>query len=186
MKKIASFSFLLIIMLSFFTPVLAASVPAQTFPGNDANDYTPPEGCILYQIPNSDKEGSHTVNFDSDGNVDPDGPYSFTVMTGTIPGNEYTQVLSWSSNIPIYAVIVKGGTAFNLYQYEPSVRGDTDLVSPNNPSGPPTWILITNTIFQIISAILLGILVFLILLLLFGPYIGKYYKKSHKQKKAHT
>lgn len=241
MKRIATFSFLLLFMLSFFTPVLAASVPAQTFSGNDANDYTPPEGCIRYQIPKSDIKGSHTVNFDSEGNVDPDGPYSFTVTTGTIPGNEYTQVLSWSSNFPIYAVIVKGGDAFNLYQYDPSVRGDTDLVSPDNPSGnpadvshvsivicpdcfppqpptptptpeptatptpvpcpppcppcpcpprPPTWILIINTIFQIISTILLGILVFLMFLLLFGSSfnifgscIRRFHKKSRTPKK---
>ena len=224
-------------MLSFFTSVLAASVPAQTFSGNDANDYTPPDGCIRYQIQNSDMEGSHTVNFDSEGNVDPEGPYSFTVTIGTIPGNEYTQVLSWSSNFPIYAVIVKGGDAFNLYQYDPNIRGDTDLVSPDNPSGnpadvshvsivicpdcfppqpptptptpkptttptpvpcppcpcppgPPIWILIVNTIFQIISAILLGVLVFFMFLLLFGSRfnifgscIRRFHRKSRTPKK---
>lgn len=240
MKKVISFLALLLFVLSFYTPVLAASVPAQTFPGNDANAYTPPKKCIHYQIPNSDTEGSHTVNFDSEGNVDPDGPYSFTVTTGTIPGNEYTQVLSWSSNFPIYAVIVKGGDAFNLYQYEPNVRKDTDLVSPDSPSGnpadvshvsvvicpdcfppkpptptptpeptatptplpcppcppcpchpkPTTWILIVNTIFQIISTILLGVLVFLMFLLLFGSRfnifgscIRRFHKKSRGQKK---
>lgn len=137
MKRIASLIFLLLVVLSFYTSALAASVPPQTFPGNDANDYTPPEGCLHYQIPNSDTEGSHTITFDNDGAVDPSGPYSFTVTVGTLPGNDYTQVLSWSSNFPIYAVIVKGGNAFNLYQYDSSVRGDTDLVSPDNPSGGP-------------------------------------------------
>lgn len=136
MKRIVTFLSLLL-ALSLYVPVMAASVPAQYFPGNDANDYTPPEGCLHYQIPNSDEEGSHTISFDSDGLVDPDGPYTFTVVVGTLPGNEYTQVLSWSSNFPIYAVIVKGGNGFNLYQYDESVRGDTDLKSPVNPSGNP-------------------------------------------------
>ena len=32
---------------------------------------------------------------------------------------------------------MKGGPAFNLYQYDPSVREDTNLVAPINPSGLP-------------------------------------------------
>jgi hypothetical protein len=215
MKKFISFLSLLIFMLSFCTPALAAIVPAQTFPDNDAVDYTPPEGCILYQIPNSDIEGTHTVTFDDQGTASTDGSYIFTVVTGTIPRNDYTQVLAWSSNFPIYAVIVNGDDAFNLYQYDSTVRGDTDLLSlidslglpsdVNNvsivlcpdtfttdpalllPTGPQSSILIVNTIFQIISTILLGVMVFLMILLLFGSTynifgscISRFHKKSRK------
>lgn len=137
MKKIISLLFSILLMIFLCVPAFAASVPPQYFPGNDVNDYTPPEGCLHYQIPNSDEEGSHTISFDSYGNIDPDGPYSFTVTVGTLEETNFTQVLSWSSNFPIYAVIVKGGPAFNLYQYDPSARGDTNLVAPINPNGFP-------------------------------------------------
>lgn len=184
-------------MLCLCTSALAAtSLPVQTFPGNDVNDYTPPDGFIHYQIPNSSIEGSHTISFDNDGSIVSQGPYSFTVMIGSLPGNSYTQILTWISNFSIYAVIVNGDGAFNLYQYDPSFRADTDLVAPDGPLGDPdnvshvslvinpdalqidqaatlptglqTTILIINTIFQIISTILLGLLVFLMYLLLFG------------------
>ena len=129
----------LVTVLSLYSPVYAASVPPQTLPGNDSNpmDYEPPEGCIHYEIPNSGQEGTFTVNFDETGAVDPTGAFSFTVVVGTGAGEDFTKVLSWSSNFPIYAVIVKGGNAFNLYQYDTSVRGDTNLVSPDNASGQP-------------------------------------------------
>ena len=125
--------------LSMYTMVSAASVPPVTLPGNDSNpmDYTPPAGCIHYEIPNSGQEGTFTATFNETGAVDPAGAYSFTVVVGTEAGEDFTKVLSWSSNFPIYAVIVKGGNAFNLYQYDTTVRGDTDLVSPDNPSGHP-------------------------------------------------
>lgn len=218
MKKLVSFLSVLLFVLSFYTTALAASVPAQTFPGNDAEDYTPDEGCIHYQIPNSELDGTHTVVFNNEGTPNLDGPYIFTVITGTIPGNDYTQVLSWSSNFPIYAVIVNGEDAFNLYQYDPSVLEDTNLVAPigssglpNNishvsivicpdtfptnpaivlPTGSLSSILIVNTIFQIISTILLGILVFLMFLLLFGSTfkifgscISKFHMKSRRHRK---
>lgn len=138
-KLIALFGCMLVIVLSIYIPVYAASVLPQTMPGNDANpmDYTPPEGCFHYVIPNSNMEGSHTITFDENGFVDPEGAFSFTAVVGMEEGEEFTKVLSWSSNFPIYAVIVKGGPAFNLYQYDMSVRGDTDLVAPINESGMP-------------------------------------------------
>lgn len=138
MRKLISFcGCVLVILLSLYTTAYAASVLPQTFPGNDSNSYTPPEGCIHYEIPNSSEEGTHTVTFDETGTIDPNGAYSFTVVVGTEEGEDFTKVLSWSSNFPIYAVIVKGGNAFNLYQYDIDVRGDTDLVSPDNESGHP-------------------------------------------------
>jgi len=132
-------AFLLLAFLFSFMQVFGASVMPQLFQGNDSNpnDYTPPSGCIHYEIPNSGTPGTYTVKFNSSGQVDPSGNCSFTVTVGKQSGQSYTKVLSWSSNFPIYAVIVKGGNAFNLYQYPNTTREDTDLVSPNNASGKP-------------------------------------------------
>ena len=69
MKKYVSFLSLLLFMLNIYTPALAASVPAVTYTGNDAdpNIYSPPNGCIHYQIPNSDTAGTHTLIIDNQG-----------------------------------------------------------------------------------------------------------------------
>lgn len=72
-KYITILSCIMLTILSIYTTVNAASVPPETIPGNDSNDYTPPEGCILYEIPDSDLEGTHTVKFNAAGVVDPDG-----------------------------------------------------------------------------------------------------------------
>lgn len=139
-KIIASLGLFLLIISAFCTTVYAASVPPLTLPGNDSDsaDYTTPEGCIHYVIPDSNTEGAHTVTFNAAGAVDPSGPYIFTVVVGTEVGENYTKVLIWSSNFPIFEVIVQGGDAFNLYHYSTSIRSDTDLVAPNTPSGEPT------------------------------------------------
>jgi hypothetical protein len=108
-------------------------------PGNDSNSqqYTPPEGCIHYEIPGSATPGTYNVKFDDEGNVDTDGTLEFSITVGQENDEDFTKVLSWSSNFPIYAVIVKGGDAFNLYQYPSTARFDTDLVSPTNESDKP-------------------------------------------------
>jgi hypothetical protein len=198
MKKYVSFLSLLLFMLNIYTPALAASVPAVTYTGNDAdpNIYSPPNGCIHYQIPNSDTAGTHTLIIDNQGAINPDGSNLFTATIGTIPGNNYSELLSWSSNFPIYAVIISNGDVFNLYRYDTDYRGDTSLLSPEDASGLPTSIshvsivicpdtfstgqtsssldgtllafLIVNTVFQIISTIFLGILAFFLFLILFG------------------
>ncbi len=138
-KLLSTLSVILVLVVTVFTPVYSASVPPQTFPGNDSNpkDFTPPEGCIHYEIPDSGDVGTHTVKFNALGEVDPEGPFSFTVVVGQEQGENFTKVLSWTSNFPIRGVIVKGGPNFNLYEYGLTVRGDTDLVSPTNPSGDP-------------------------------------------------
>lgn len=200
MKKFLSFFIAILIIASLSSSASAAMVPPLTFPGNETNpdDYTVPEGCIIYQIPDSSTDGVHTISFNDEGEVDPNGSNTFNVTVGTFPGNEYTQVVSWNSTFPIYAVIVNGEDAFNLYQYDISIRGDIDLVSPIASSElpanvshvsivicPDTFptdqfclaqsqtntllpVLVVNIIFQIISTILLGILVFYMTLLLFG------------------
>ncbi len=96
----------------------------------------------------------------------------------------------------MFAVIVNGGDQFNLYEYNNAFREDSNLLSPIDESGLPanvnhvsilmcpealstdlslplqigrlSTILIVNTIFQVISTILLCILTLLTFLLLFG------------------
>lgn len=138
-----------LLMLLVCLPALAASVTPVRFDGNDSNpsDYTPPAGTIHYEIPGSGTAGTYTVHFNDQGQVDPNGACTFTVTVGTATGKNYTQVLSWSSNFPVYAVIVKGGNAFNLYQYPTTTRSDTDLVSPNNASGHPADVSHVSIVF---------------------------------------
>jgi len=45
--------------------------------------------------------------------------------------------VNWSSDLPITAVIVKGGPAANVYVYAPALLADSGLVSPVGPSGQP-------------------------------------------------
>ncbi len=136
-KFVKILSFLLFAMLSVNMVAFAASVEPQRFEGNDPDGYDYPEDCIYYKLENSNQEGTHTVKFDETGAVDPSGAYVFSVLVGTQEGEEFTKVLSWNSNFPIYAVIVKGSNAFNVYEYGTSVRSDTNLVSPVNASGRP-------------------------------------------------
>lgn len=120
--------------------VLAASVTPTEYPGNDANpnQFTPPAGSVRVTLPDSDQEGTHIYKFNEFGQLDPEGTDTLTLVVGTAPGTDYTQVLSWSwsGSSTLSAVIVKGGNAFNLYQYN-GQTSDTNLVSPNNASGHP-------------------------------------------------
>lgn len=130
---------MLIMALTIVTPVYGASVPPQTIPGDDSNpnDFQPSKGCIHHEISNSDNNGTHTIKFNTQGQVDPNGPFEFTIVVGTVQGESFTKILSWTSNFPVQAVIVKGGPAFNLYSYGTDVRGDTNLASPTIPSDNP-------------------------------------------------
>ena len=103
-----------LIILSCFS----ASVPAQRFEGNDANNYTPPEGCIYYKFPDlsEGETGTFSQKFNEQGEVDPSGSLEFS-YTIADSGNGYTQVSVWTSNFPIFDVIVKGGNANNLIDY---------------------------------------------------------------------
>ncbi len=140
MRKLLSILSVILVMAAMvFTPAYAASVPPQEFPGNDSNpnDFTPPEGCIHHEIPNSGNTGVHQIRFNEQGQVDPNGSLVFTVTVGQVQGEDFTKVLSWESNFPIGSVIVKDGDAFNLYAYGTEVRADTDLVAPDIPAGHP-------------------------------------------------
>lgn len=46
-------------------------------------------------------------------------------------------LVRWASTFPIGAVIVKGGPAANIYEYEPQANGDSGLAAPQVASGNP-------------------------------------------------
>lgn len=198
MKKFAYLISILLIIISLSTPALAASVLPQTIMGSaiNSNDYTPPDGYIVYQIPNSNADGTYIINFTSNGLANIDRDYTFTATIGTLPNNNYNQVLLWISNFPIYGVIVSGENSFNLYLYDTSIREDRDLVAPTNQSGfsdnisyiaiviPDNFsqalqttsltpvFTIANTILLLISIILLGIIIALLRFLIFGSQLN--------------
>jgi hypothetical protein len=100
--------------------VAAASVTPQVVSGNPS--------CVGL---------GYTYGFKPQPEPPPSGTY-------TIPGTSYTVTIDsdgtsfdWTSTLGIDAVIVKGGPAANVYRYTPESFGDTDLVSPNNPTTPP-------------------------------------------------
>jgi hypothetical protein len=63
-------------------------------------------------------------------------------LVGDVPDGLEVSIISdrsvtWSSDVPIVAVIVKGGPAANVYLYTPALFADSGLVSPVGPSGQP-------------------------------------------------
>jgi hypothetical protein len=136
------------IMVLVSVTAIAASVEPIEMPGNDIpnqDDITPP-GCVFYSFEDNSAPGTYTVEFNLSGEVEPGGPLVFTNTIGTAPGNEYTELLSWSANFPVYAVTVKGGPNYNLYIYD-TATNDTNLVSPTVGSGDPADVSHTSLIF---------------------------------------
>jgi hypothetical protein len=66
-----------------------------------------------------------------------DGTFSDGTLTVTIDVRDTAlgQVFDWSSNIGVDVVIVKGGSASNVYTYAPEATSDTGLHAPLNRSG---------------------------------------------------
>jgi hypothetical protein len=66
------------------------------------------------------------------------GTYSNGYLTVTMTVTDGTTI-DWSSNVGVDAVIVKAGSAANVYAYDPPAEsfGDTGLVTPDNSSGSP-------------------------------------------------
>jgi hypothetical protein len=73
----------------------------------------------------------------SDGSQNTPGTYDDGIVTVTWSFSAAPSTVNWESNLPVAAVIVKGGSGANLYDYEPPRLSDTNLVTPNNPSGGP-------------------------------------------------
>lgn len=61
-----------------------------------------------------------------------DGVYTDGTLSANLTKN--AGQVDWSSNIPIDAVIIKGGDNANVYNYTPNASSDTGLVTPTNPS----------------------------------------------------
>lgn len=70
--------------------------------------------------------------------VDPvsDGEYTKDALTVTIETEDTADgpVFSWTSNIGVDVVIVKGGPDSLVYTYDPESMGDVDLHAPVNPA----------------------------------------------------
>ncbi len=115
--------------------------------GNDSKA-SAPSGYTHYSFGSNSASGTYTVRFDTSGNRDSNGQYYFTHTIGKLPGQNYTAVLTWSSNFDIYSVIVKGGSAYNEYVYN-TARSGSYLVSPVNASGNPASVSHTSIIFKL-------------------------------------
>src|SRR5919202_1013400 len=71
--------------------------------------------------------------------IDPPRSGDFTSPDGklTVTLAVSGKSLAFSTNIPVAAVIVKGGTAANVYRYGSGSTGDSGLYAPGNASGGP-------------------------------------------------
>lgn len=128
MKKLIIIATCIVFSLLEFTNIVTAANP---------EEYTIPEAYMVYDIPGTNAKGTYSVTLNTTGATDPNGLYTFTVVLDTVPGEEFTKVTSWHSNFPVYAVIVKSNHLNNMYQYENSIRVDTDLKAPDTPDGSP-------------------------------------------------
>lgn len=63
------------------------------------------------------------------------GTKSLGGMVITFTKSADNKYATWSSNLGVDAVTVKGGDAANVYYYDPEATGDTGLVSPLNKGG---------------------------------------------------
>ncbi len=129
MKKITAviLSLAFVLGLTFSGGVLAASVaPALIDPWSNSweTDYAGPY--------------DHTVK------IEPVTDTTTVVAGNTISIHVYLDgngnpTFDWTSTDPISAVIVKGGTMANLYEYNPAVTSDENLYAPNNPANNKTY-----------------------------------------------
>jgi hypothetical protein len=118
-----------------FAPYIAIAQVAGT-PTSTTQNVTPTEfndgpggnkTCAELDYENTSPRSNYnsvTDTFDADF---PDG-ITVTVNDGTF--------VDWTSSFGIGAVIVKGGPAANVYEYDPQVLNDTGLASPPVPGGP--------------------------------------------------
>src|SRR6185503_16490046 len=83
------------------------------FPPNPAYTQT------LYNSNTAPSQGQHTVNV-------PGGTITFTISGST--------VTSWSSTVPVDALIVKGGSDAYIYKYAPASFGDP-AANAHSPQG---------------------------------------------------
>ena len=100
----------------------AALVDPNTVPGNPT--------CASVEPPDADwtelKIDPPTAGVHTDGTL---------TVTLTIVDTPQGATITWSSNIGVDAVLVKGGPNANLYVYDPESTGDSGLHAPANDNG---------------------------------------------------
>jgi len=132
-RKVPALAVLLVLVLSVGGVALAtASAPTSNggvvpYIFDDAQNPGGNVACSELGYENSSVRANYTGGNSFD-NPFPDG-ISVTVSSGTY--------VTWSSDFPIGAVIVKGSAAANIYEYAPASLGDSGLASPINASGNP-------------------------------------------------
>lgn len=75
------------------------------YTGNAKEQYSPPSGCALYIIPNSNKTGTITEKIS--------GRIETTISIVISSDNK----ISWSSNFPVRAIIVQSPQGYYLQEY---------------------------------------------------------------------
>lgn len=124
----------LIMSMSMAASIGASSVtPTLVDPWSSGNGMTeaqtlPIPACNYgFKIDNwdsTDPIGTHHVVVDG---------FDFYITISNVQIDDEERIsFDWSSTYPIDAVIVKGGTGANVYQYNPAVLSDTELFAPDN------------------------------------------------------
>jgi hypothetical protein len=134
-------STLLVATVSAMLLVVGAPAPsgAQDAAGSSDAGVTPrlitganPGGNVTCAeaVPSADLSSSDRLEWEGE-RLTGDRPAGLEVSVGT------DTVVSWTSTFPISAVIVKGGSAANVYVYSPTRTSDGGLVAPHNRGGRP-------------------------------------------------
>lgn len=132
-SKFLAFS-LVALMVFFNVPFVsfAASVTPVPYEGND--NAVSWSGNMMKLDP-APKNGEYKDLIASIGDEDILGEEGELIVTisGTEENDDKEIVtFSWSSNIPVKMVSVKGGNGYNLYTYPDDTQSDTGLIAPDN------------------------------------------------------
>lgn len=130
--------FFAFLLLSSTSPVTASSVPPV---------------FIDYNATCADLGYAYQLKVEPAGGFPTSGTYSYSTPDGYLTVNiTYfaNSHINWTANQGVDAVFMKGGAGGggNLYAYNPEIMGDTDLVTPTNPSGFPAGISHINFCFD--------------------------------------
>ncbi|RDZ29524.1 hypothetical protein DX914_10745 [Lysobacter silvisoli] len=110
----------------------AASVQPQTYTGN----FT---GCDdLPGVGTWKGSGASSGSAPTEGQVYNLGNGQ-TITFNYTPGGQ-SQYIGFSATIPMDYIVVKGGSSYNVFHYDPAVNADIELYSPNNGSGEPAGV----------------------------------------------
>jgi hypothetical protein len=125
-----------VIALILLTVGMASVMRARAMAWTDMKTRTIPP----FEVGNAESEAAQVGTYDYAYKFDNWGPGTTFPWSETHGGNTITITSSngthfdWSSDFPISAVIVKGGTAVNIFYYDPAATSDTLLYAPINPN----------------------------------------------------